>query len=304
MSLAAAPRFSVVIPLYNKAAYVREAVHSVLAQSHPPFEVIVVDDGSIDDGAALVKDLAPGLLRVVRQDNAGVAVARNRGIAEAQGDHIVFLDADDRHDGGYLAAVAALISAFPQAGVHATAYRCAWPDGRRLLQSLPLPRPALISDFYRQWCDVTFTFTSAITVRRSLLLSMDVMFPPGERLGEDQDLWFRLAERTSFAYDPRALVEYRMEVSDSATASIQANDLLPCYRRLGQRLTANKVPRPMQAGARRLLAAHYINTARFQLMSGRRSDALALLRAPEARRIPIYWLRTWLLALRSPRGGA
>ena len=84
---------SVVIPLYEGARFVGEALASVAAQTYGPLEVIVVDDGSSDAGAAAVRSL--GNVRYVRQAHAGVAAARNRGLAEARGELIGYLDQDD-----------------------------------------------------------------------------------------------------------------------------------------------------------------------------------------------------------------
>ena len=89
-----ASSISVVIPCYNGAAYVREALDSVLAQTQPVLEVLVIDDGSTDDSAAIAEAYgAP--VRVIRQANQGESVARNRGLDEAKGEWVAFLDADD-----------------------------------------------------------------------------------------------------------------------------------------------------------------------------------------------------------------
>lgn len=85
---------SVVIPCYNGAPFLRETIESALAQTVPPLEVIVVDDGSTDDSAALAESFGEPV-RVIRQPNQGESVARNRGIDEARGEWIAFLDADD-----------------------------------------------------------------------------------------------------------------------------------------------------------------------------------------------------------------
>ena len=88
------PTVSVVVPCYNGARFLRETLASALAQPHAVLEIIVVDDGSTDDSAAIAESFGPPV-RVIRQANQGESVARNRGIDEAKGDWIAFLDADD-----------------------------------------------------------------------------------------------------------------------------------------------------------------------------------------------------------------
>jgi glycosyltransferase involved in cell wall biosynthesis len=85
---------SVVIPLYNAAAYVEEAIESVLAQTHPEIELIVVDDGSTDGGGDVARRCAPDA-RVLTIENSGEGAARNTGAAEATGEYLSFLDSDD-----------------------------------------------------------------------------------------------------------------------------------------------------------------------------------------------------------------
>ena len=87
------PRISVVIPAYNRAHLVGEAIQSVLDQDFPPHEIVVVDDGSTDDTAAVA---ARYPVRVISQDNQGIGGARNRGITESSGELLAFLDSDDR----------------------------------------------------------------------------------------------------------------------------------------------------------------------------------------------------------------
>ena len=87
-------RVSVVIPTYNRAGFVREAIASVLEQDYPDVELIVVDDGSCDDSAAVVGSFGPAV-QYLWQENRGVSAARNRGVAASTGGLIAFLDSDD-----------------------------------------------------------------------------------------------------------------------------------------------------------------------------------------------------------------
>lgn len=125
-------RVSVVIPAYNRAATIARAVASALAQDPPPLEVIVVDDGSTDATREVVEAIADPRLRLVSQPNAGVSAARNRGIAEARGGLVAFLDSDDEWLPGKLAAqVARFRSAGPRLGLVYTGLESLAADGSR-----------------------------------------------------------------------------------------------------------------------------------------------------------------------------
>ena len=87
--------FSVIIPAYNAEAFIRNSICSVLAQTVEDFEIVVVDDGSIDHTAAKIKSIDDFRIRYIYQENAGVSAARNTGIQNARGEYICFLDADD-----------------------------------------------------------------------------------------------------------------------------------------------------------------------------------------------------------------
>src|SRR4051812_3217208 len=107
---------SVVIATYNHGRYLREAIDSALAQTHPPLEVIVVDDGSTDDTAEILQTYG-GRIRAMRQANAGVAAARNAGLAAASGRYVGFLDSDDVWAPDKLARQLAVFDAQPALGL-------------------------------------------------------------------------------------------------------------------------------------------------------------------------------------------
>lgn len=109
----ASPTFTVLIPAYNSAATLQAAIESGLAQTHPPQEILVVDDGSSDDTAVLAEAFGEPV-RVVRKSNGGTASARNLGIAEACGDVVAFLDADDYYLPTHLEEIATALRLQPQ----------------------------------------------------------------------------------------------------------------------------------------------------------------------------------------------
>ncbi len=112
----ARPLVSVVIPVYNGAAFVADAVRAVTRQEYPACEIIVIDDGSTEDIAAALRDVHVDV-RLFRQDNGGAASARNRGIRDASGDFIAFLDVDDMWPPENLGAMVDHLLAHPEADV-------------------------------------------------------------------------------------------------------------------------------------------------------------------------------------------
>jgi glycosyltransferase involved in cell wall biosynthesis len=303
------PTVSVIMPLYNKARYVEAAIESVLAQSTWLHELIVVDDGSTDGSADRVQALKqahPGIV-LLQQANAGVSAARNRGVSASHGEYVAFLDADDLYRPGFLQEIVRLIERYPNAGLYATGYERF--SGEAPAGAVGSPPPdggfsELVPSFFAAWARGPFCYTSSICVRRQSLLALGTGFPVGEGLGEDQDVWFRLAERHSLAFSPRPLALYRVDVAGSLTASTPLADLLPCYARLGVRLKSDAYPPQHLRDARRLLASHVLNIARARAAHGDFAGAWQLLADRRARGHGSYWLRTsaWMLWQRARAG--
>lgn len=205
---------SVVIPLYNKAAEISRAVHSVLAQTLPPREIIVVDDGSTDGSAEIVEAIASPLVRVVRQENRGVSAARNRGIEMAAGYYVALLDGDDRWQPEYLQRVAELIARYPDCGAYGMGFMVD-TDGHLTVGDTPQERGLV--DFFRESMRRYVLIPSAATLQRDLVVDAGG-FPEGMRMGEDQWLWTVLARRAPVAFDPRPLAIYSRTASNRSAA--------------------------------------------------------------------------------------
>lgn len=112
---------SVVIPLYNKAHTIVNTLNTVFAQTYQDFEVIIVNDGSTDNGVEVIqRNFDDPRIKIIQQKNAGVSAARNRGVDESKGKYIAFLDGDDEWHPDYLSIINDTISKYPQAGMICT----------------------------------------------------------------------------------------------------------------------------------------------------------------------------------------
>jgi GT2 family glycosyltransferase len=287
------PLFSVVVPLYNKAAQIGGTLRSCLAQSLPALEIVVVDDGSTDDSVAEVLALDEPHVRLVRQPNGGVARARNTGIEHARGDWVVFLDADDWQHPQFLQGLAELSSRYPQADVLAARYTSIAADRLASLQAWPVDPAAaseLIVDLPHRWQEGTTFFTSSVAVRRSRLQAMQPCFPPGEHYGEDMDLWFRLAELGPIALHGAALIA-RVWTPDGLSVIHAARSEPLFLLRLEARALARQMPAALVASTLAFVDHQRISLARDAISAGQRRQALQLL--SRARR---HWLsKRWLL---------
>lgn len=183
------PTISVIIPTYNCEQYIVQAIESVLAQKDCEYEVIVIDDGSTDRTENILEPYNE-VIRYLKQKNQGVAAARNRGIAEAKGELIAFLDADDYFLPGKLAAQSAIFAKQANLGIVNSGWLRVSSQGEKLLEVRPWEKtPQLNLEDWLQWRPV---LPSAMMFRREWLEyvgGFDGRFPPAE----DTELVLRLA---------------------------------------------------------------------------------------------------------------
>jgi glycosyltransferase involved in cell wall biosynthesis len=199
------PKVSVIIPTYNSARYLGDAVDSVLAQSFTDFEVLVIDDGSTDDTASLMCQYSSPV-RYIRQENGGVSRARNRGIDESSGRYVAFLDADDTWHRNKLERQ---LSALDQNCDYQACYS-AFTIGDNDLSPLETRRSkrcgSTIEDLLLRG-NVVGT-PSTVLCDRSLF-KVTGGFDPETSQCADWDMWVRLASQTNFLYLDESLVTYR-----------------------------------------------------------------------------------------------
>jgi glycosyltransferase involved in cell wall biosynthesis len=228
------PRVSVVIPLYNKADSVLAAVGSVLRQSYADFELIVVDDGSTDASVAVVAGMGDRRIRLVAQANAGPGAARNRGLGEARGEYVAFLDADDEWEPGFLGLALDALDRHPECGAWVSGYAIGpervsqGPRNRRMgltggAWRLPHLTPPKALKFY-----VDFCHSSCVVARCSLVRLYGGYYDAsGSTYGEDSYLWLMFVMNHRLYLDPEPRVWFHTEHSSLGQALLGWHPVRP-----------------------------------------------------------------------------
>lgn len=214
------PRFSVIMPLYNKERYLKKAIESVIAQTYRDFELIIVDDGSTDNSVTICEEYLNNITHqtshIIHQKNSGVAAARNRGVAESHGEFVCFLDADDWWESTFLEEMDRLIAEYPDAGIYASNYIYYKPGKTHV--ALNLERGYInYPEAYLQSGSMPVTSITTCMPRKVF----DEMrgFPVGIKLGEDLLLWAKTALHYKVAFCEKPLAYYNNDVPASLRAT-------------------------------------------------------------------------------------
>ena len=219
--------FSVIMPLYNKAPYVRKAVESVVGQTYTDWELVVVDNGSTDGSGEIVAGFSDARIRMVRlEENMGPGAARNYGVA-CQGDlkaatqnnpaspYICFLDADDWWEPTFLEEMAGLIERHPDAGIYGTSYYIVKNGKKRVA---PIGVEDGFSEGEINYCQVyaktlCMPLTSITVAMSRRVFEESGGFKTHLRLGEDFDLWIRIALKHKVVLLNKPLSNYNQDVA-------------------------------------------------------------------------------------------
>jgi glycosyltransferase involved in cell wall biosynthesis len=204
------PLVTVVIPCFNGEAYLREAIESALAQTHPEVEIIVVDDGSTD-GSSRIAQMFP--VRYIRQENRGLTKSRNLGIDASLGDYIVFLDADDRLMPEAIETGLRVMSKHPDCAMTVGDHLFVSRDGSYLSHS---SKACVQSSHYEELLKSNFIeMISSVLFRRSVLVEVGG-FDTNLRVAEDYELYLRIARVYPIRCHSTLMAEYRLHQSNTS----------------------------------------------------------------------------------------
>ncbi len=199
-----------IIPAWNSGHCLAETLDSVLAQTFTSWEAIVVDDGSEDDTGAVATRYQSDRIRYLRQDNQGQGAARNRGLAEAHGEFIAFLDADDSWMPAFLDRTVAFLDEHPGAVAVSTAYSVQLPSAGEVLRPECMSRsgkPAgavVLENFFEFWAAQDHVRTGTVLIRKSVI---DEAGPQRAdlRISQDLEYWGYIATFGPWGFIPESL---------------------------------------------------------------------------------------------------
>lgn len=202
----------VVMPLYNNAATVGDALRSVLAQTRGADSIAVVDDGSDDCSVSIVEAMADDKIKLLRCPHRGVSAARNEGMMALDTDLVAFIDADDLWDRNHLAQIEETAVKWPFCGLYATGYRLMYPDGH--MKEIDVPEGCHeAADYFRLAVQgMPPVWTSAAAVRRKAAIEAGG-FDSRVTVGEDLLMWARLAICAPVAIAGKSSACYRLRQS-------------------------------------------------------------------------------------------
>lgn len=211
------PYFSVVIPLYNKEKYIKRTLYSVFNQTFSNFEIIIIDDGSKDKSCEIIKLISDPRIRLIRQENGGPSKARNRGIKEAKGEFIAFLDADDEWLPEKLKKQYEFHSENTDVVWSCTGFKT---SGGKREEHILYKKFGLIDDALSAIMDGMTIQTSTVVIKKNVFENDRLLFNESFKRSEDREVWYKMAcLYPSIGYLNNELLIYYVETEGSLNAT-------------------------------------------------------------------------------------
>ena len=212
------PKVSVIIPLYNKGFIFKETLNSVLAQTFTDFEIVIVDDGSTDNSFEIASHFSDKRIKLLQQENKGVAAARNLGISAATAEFIAFLDADDYWFPNHLEELVKLINDFPNCGMYCSRYQTKIAKNHIINNSFSYSFSddfrGIVTDFFQASLVNRIATSSSVIVPKNIIMEYKG-FNKTITNGEDLELWTKIAIKNNVAINNVISTIYHFEAQIS-----------------------------------------------------------------------------------------
>jgi glycosyltransferase involved in cell wall biosynthesis len=226
------PLFSVIVPLYNKEAYIVETLRSIMNQSCEDFELIVVDDCSTDNSLNLVKSLQiPNIQIICHKTNKGLSTTRNTGTLQAKGELITMIDADDRWHHDFLSVIAKMVVDFPKASIFGTGFNEIYSNGKKIWAKPKLTLSKenssfMICDFFKNSLGMPLYCMSSVAYKKTALEGVEG-FDENIKYSEDIDFFIKINLKYSSAYHCAPLSNVRVGSFGQMTVAKLSHQHLP-----------------------------------------------------------------------------
>lgn len=220
------PKFSIIIPLYNKEKFIESTLKSVLEQTYQNFEIIIVNDGSTDKSVALAEQFTDHRIKIFHQQNQGVSVARNNGITYATAQYICFLDADDYWYPHFLETFNSLIENYKNQYVFSAAFEVEtkW-NTFKSLYSIDSSKKDLVVDFFEASKKECVLWTSCAVFEKSVFDKIG-NFDKTIKIAQDTDLWIRIGLHYPIVFTWETLAIYKHDAESLSKKTDDLNDRL------------------------------------------------------------------------------
>jgi glycosyltransferase involved in cell wall biosynthesis len=223
------PKFSIIIPLFNKEKHIQKTIESVLTQTFQDYEIIIINDGSTDKSCLIVERFKDSRIKFYSQKNAGAAAARNSGIKTAIGEYISFLDADDYWFPNYLDEVFKLITDFPNCGMYCSRYKIKLSKNHiintNLNDTLEDNFRGIVPDFFKSSLKFRVALTSAVSIKKELIEKTG-FFNEDLVPCEDLDYWIKMGINFPVAITNKITCIYNFENNNISQSNITNHKLL------------------------------------------------------------------------------
>jgi glycosyltransferase involved in cell wall biosynthesis len=277
------PFFSIVIPVYNRAHIIAETIESILNQTFIDFEIIIVDDGSVDNTASVVQKLKEKDNRIsyYYQKNAERSVARNNGFNQSKGKFVCFLDSDDKFEPSHLHEVQEYLN-------NINLSKCLVFTNQKILDELK--NEIIISNQICNSSDYKIFFLENSIIPGRVFISRDILneyqFDPIINIVEDTDLWFRISCNYPVHYIPIYSCLYRWHDDNSVNIKYNAyltrlNGLRITFSKPEAKQVPNKIKRAILSNCYFGINRYYV--AKEDFFNARKTTLISIFNYPESR---------------------
>ena len=275
--------FSVIMPVYNGEKFIDDAINSVCAQTYDNWELIIVNDGSKDNTADVLKKYEiNSQIKIIHKENGGVSVARNTAISASKGEYIVFLDADDVWHTNHLEVMNELITEYPDAGLYATFTRTELINGGIIEECKffkDKPDVVYLEDFFKAYHNdksaMIFNITTACFSRKAL--DVTGLFPVGCAIGEDLELALRVAAYFPVVLSKKATGTYK-KTNSTATKDISFDPDWKFFDTVNNLYSDSRIGSDKKENLKKIMQWFTMRKARHLVICGRRKEAFSAYR--------------------------